>query len=356
MFAARLLEWYHLNKRDLPWRETKNPYKIWLSEIILQQTRVAQGRSYYLKFIAHYPTVNDLAKASEEEVLKDWQGLGYYSRARNLHSTAKYISNELNNVFPNSHQEIKQLRGVGDYTSAAIASFAFDLPYAVVDGNVYRILSRIFGIETPIDSTLGKKEFATLAQSLLTEDQPANFNQAMMEFGAIQCTPKKPNCMVCPFSEHCYALSENAIKQLPIKEKKLKQKTKYLNYFIFETEDTIIINKRDKKGIWQNLYDFPLIESKKELNEEQITQSTAFAKLINQQEYKVIAVSAIRKHILSHQILMAKFIHLRLKDEKSLKKIGFEGIKKEELIKRPIPKLIENYLNEESNLLSLFTS
>lgn len=354
LFAARLLEWYRLNQRDLPWRKTKDPYKIWLSEIILQQTRVAQGKDYYLKFVNHYPTVNSLALASEEEVLKDWQGLGYYSRARNLHTAAKFISNELKNKFPTTYQEIKKLKGVGEYTSAAIASFAFNLPHAVVDGNVYRVLSRIFGIETPIDSTDGKKNFAALAQSLLSKDHPADFNQAIMEFGAIQCTPKKPNCMFCPFTDQCYALKTGTVEQLPIKEKKLKQKKKYLNYLIFETEKQIIINKREQKGIWQNLYDFPLIESTKALNEKQIIQSEEFVSLVKQQEYQISGVSEIRKHILSHQILFAKFIHLRLKNEKALDKIGFEKIKKKELIKRPIPKLIENYLNEETNLLSLF--
>ncbi|MFT5666139.1 MAG: A/G-specific adenine glycosylase [Vicingaceae bacterium] len=351
--TAQLIDWYHLNKRDLPWRLTKNPYKIWLSEIILQQTRVAQGTSYYLKFTSNYPTVNDLAEASEEEVLKDWQGLGYYSRARNLHAAAKFVANEMNGIFPNSYASIRELKGVGDYTSAAIASFAFDLPHAVVDGNVYRVLSRLFGIETPIDSTQGKKQFASLAQTLLPIDQAAEYNQAIMEFGAIQCTPKTPKCHTCPFSISCTALKSDQIERLPIKGKKVKQKKRYLNYLILESDDELLVNKRDRKGIWQNLYDFPMVESVTSISERNLSLSKDFQTLLSGSEFKIVVSSKERKHILSHQILFAKFYHIYITDKLEAIKGDFEQIKKTELANKPIPKLIENYLREETNLLSL---
>ena len=350
---AQLLSWYRLNKRDLPWRNTDSPYYIWLSEIILQQTRVAQGMDYYIKFITHYPTIESLAEASEEDVLKDWQGLGYYSRARNLHSAAKFIKEIHNGEFPSNYEEIRDLKGVGDYTAAAIASFAFNLPYAAVDGNVYRVLSRIFRIKTPIDSTLGKKEFSQLAQELLARDNPAEHNQAIMEFGALQCVPKKPNCNICPFSESCVALKNNQIELLPVKEKKLKQKKRYLNYLIIESEDELLVNKRDSKGIWQNLYDFPLVETTKSTTNKSLLKTESFRDLINKTEYSVRAISAERKHILSHQILFAKFYHLSVGNKISNIKGNFERIKKRNLQEKPIPKLIENYLKEETNLLSL---
>ena len=353
-FAVQLLNWYELNHRTLPWRNTRDPYKIWLSEIILQQTRVAQGKSYYLKFIDHYPTINDLANAQEEEVLKDWQGLGYYSRARNLHETAKFISKELNNIFPSIHNDIKKLKGVGDYTSAAIASFAFDLPHAVVDGNVYRVLSRLFGIETPIDSTTGKKEFAALAQSLLDKTNPADYNQAIMELGAIQCVPKNPDCFSCPYSNKCIAFLNNTIDQLPIKTKKIKQRKRYLNYLIIFSENKLLINHRTKKGIWQNLYDFPLAETEEEVDQDKLFNSEGYKKILKSIPHKLIAVSKPIKHILSHQILFATFYHIQLQNKNDLNSFNFEVINNEDLAKKPIPKLIENYLNEETNLLSLF--
>ncbi len=354
--TAQLIKWYRLNKRDLPWRNTNSAYKIWLSEIILQQTRVAQGMNYYLKFVSHYPSVIDLAEASEEEVLKDWQGLGYYSRARNLHKAAKFIQKNYKGLFPSDYNEIRDLKGVGDYTAAAIASFAFDLPHAVVDGNVYRVLSRLFNIKTPIDSTLGKKEFAQLAQQLLPKDRAAEYNQAIMEFGALQCVPKSPNCEACPFIDSCVAFRNNQIELLPIKEKKLKQKKRYLNYLIIESDNELLVNKRNSKGIWQNLYDFPLIETDKSLAENALIKNKEFNTLINNTEFKIQAVSQERKHILSHQILFAKFYHLNVGD--NLKRIlgKFERIKKRKLNEKPIPKLIENYLKEETNLLSLFSA
>jgi len=235
-FSNTLIYWYLQTKRDLPWRKTRDPYLVWLSEIILQQTRVSQGMSYYLTFSSIFPTVEDLANAEESKVLKMWQGLGYYSRARNLHFTAKYVSNELSGVFPTSYKELIKLKGIGDYTASAISSICFDEPAAVVDGNVYRVLSRFFKIETPINSTKGIKEFKDLAQSLLDATKPGVYNQAIMDFGALQCKPKSPNCYECPMSTNCIAFENKLVKQLPIKEKKLKIKKKYFNFFVFVTK------------------------------------------------------------------------------------------------------------------------
>jgi A/G-specific adenine glycosylase len=350
---AQLLKWYSLNKRDLPWRRTNSAYKIWLSEIILQQTKVSQGLSYYLKFISNYPTVKDLAEADENQVLKDWQGLGYYSRARNLHSAAKFVMTNHNGEFPAEYQEIRKLKGVGDYTAAAVASFAFNLPFAVVDGNVYRVLSRIFGIDTPIDSSSGKKEFATLAQLLLSKGEPAEYNQAIMEFGALQCVPKSPNCEVCPFADSCVAYKTSQVQILPFKEKKLKQRKRYLNYIIIESGEELLINKRDSKGIWQNLYDFPMVETTRSTSKSALLENESFLQLMNQTNCTFQATSKERKHILSHQILYAKFYHIYVSGPLDEIQGNFERISKADLVKKPIPKLIENYLKEETNLLSL---
>ena len=235
IFSNKLISWYLQNKRDLPWRKTKNPYFVWLSEIMLQQTRVAQGMSYYLKFTETFPTVFDLAKADESTVLKMWQGLGYYSRARNLHATAKHIAFELDGKFPSTYKEIVKLKGIGDYTASAIASICFTEPTAVVDGNVYRVLSRYFGIETPINSSAGNKEFKELAQTLIDTLKPGTYNQAIMDFGAIQCKPKNPICLFCPFSESCVALQKNKIDTLPVKDKKTKVRDRYFNYLVLKT-------------------------------------------------------------------------------------------------------------------------
>ncbi len=231
-FSNTLINWYLQNKRELPWRNTKNPYYIWLSEIILQQTRVAQGLPYYLNFITTFPTVKALANTSEEEVLKLWQGLGYYSRARNLHATAKHISAELNGIFPNNYADLLKLKGVGEYTAAAIASFSYNEDIAVVDGNVFRVLSRFFGVESDISDNKTRKEFQSLANSILPKGKASDFNQAIMEFGAIQCVPKSPNCSDCIFNTNCYALQKNKVGELPVKTKKIKIKNRFLNYII----------------------------------------------------------------------------------------------------------------------------
>lgn len=249
----------------MPWRNTKDPYKIWLSEIILQQTRVAQGLPYYIAFTEAFPTVQDLAASSEEKVLKLWQGLGYYSRGRNLHTSAQMIVNEFKGIFPSTYKEIIKLKGVGDYTASAIASISFNEPTAVVDGNVYRVLSRIYGIDTPINSTNGTKEFKALAQKLIDKDCPADFNQAIMEFGAIQCKPQNPYCLHCVFNDRCIALQKNIINELPVKIKKTKIRHRYLNYIVLQSNNNTIIKQRTGKGIWQGLYEFPCIETEKSI-------------------------------------------------------------------------------------------
>lgn len=298
-----LTSWYSDNKRELPWRNTKNPYFIWLSEIILQQTQVKQGLPYYEAFIKHYPTVFHLAKASEEAVLKLWQGLGYYSRARNLHATAKYIAHELNGEFPKDYNGLIKLKGVGDYTASAIASICYNEATAVVDGNVFRVLSRFYGIQTPINSTSGKKEFKERAQQIIDKKNPAEFNQAIMEFGAVQCKPNNPDCSICPLQLECHAFHTGKIKDLPQKIKAAKPIKRHLNYIVYLSDShTTVLEKRVGKGIWQNLYQFPLIESNKEL------QPKEFKKQINV-NHKSIALFNENPivHKLSHQHLYTKF-------------------------------------------------
>ncbi|PQJ75340.1 A/G-specific adenine glycosylase [Polaribacter gangjinensis] len=339
IFSEILIFWYNKNKRELPWRNTKNPYFIWLSEIMLQQTRVAQGMSYYLKFTENYPTISHLANASETEVLKMWQGLGYYSRARNLHHTAKYISHELNGKFPSTFKEIIALKGIGDYTASAIASICFDEPTAVVDGNVYRVLARYFGIETPINSTAGIKEFKELAQSLLDKTQPGTFNQAIMDFGAIVCKPQNPLCDGCPFSESCVALQRNLTKDLPLKEQKIKVKKRYFNYLVVITDDDkTILTQRNDKGIWQGLYQFPLIETNKSVNEKELISSKEFIDLLPEETTISLFNPKEIIHKLSHQHLYTHFWIVETSSNQHAK-ILWKTIQN-----FPVPVLIANFL------------
>lgn len=353
LIGFKLIKWYNNNHRKLPWRETKDAYKIWLSEIILQQTRVEQGLAYYLKFESAYPNVEDLAKASEEEVLKNWQGLGYYSRARNLHSTAKTIAEDFDGLFPKTFSELKKLKGVGDYTAAAIASFAFDQATAVVDGNVYRLLARLFGIYTPINTPKSKKEFTAIAQDLMPNNQAAKFNQAIMELGAMVCKPKKPNCLACPLNEHCFAFEKKKAEELPVKKAAIKQKKRFFHYFIIEDEKHMLIKKRDQKGIWQNLYDFPLIEFTSAKKSIEVVRSKELNDLFKPLTFEVEAISNERKHILSHQIILSRFYHLKTKSLNQIELLAFKQIPKLALKQYPIPILLEKYLKEETNLLSL---
>lgn len=306
-FYKILETWYLENKRNLPWRNTSNPYYIWMSEIILQQTRVQQGLDYYNKFVKHYPTVKDLANASEDSVLKDWQGLGYYSRARNLHFSAKYICNELNEVFPTTYNDIIKLKGVGDYTASAIASICFNEKTAVVDGNVYRVLARYFNIDTPINSTQGIKYFKNLAQELITNATPREYNQAIMDFGAMVCKPQGPDCNNCPLESGCLAKAKNTINLLPVKEKKIKIKNRHFNFIILDDGTHTYIEKRIGKGIWENLYQFPLIESKSKLTKNELIKDSFFEKYSANKNELACFNTIPWVHKLSHQHLHTQF-------------------------------------------------
>lgn len=304
-FQYHLYQWHQTVERNLPWKETNDPYKIWLSEIILQQTRVEQGRPYYEKFVAKYPTISDLANASEDEVLKLWQGLGYYSRARNLHFTAKQVVLNHDAVFPTEYKEVIALKGIGEYTAAAITSFAYGNPYAVVDGNVIRVLSRIFGIESSISDNATLKEIKALAQLLLDVSDPGRYNQAIMDFGALFCKPKNPNCEECAFQEKCFAYGNNKVSNIPFKSKKIKKQTQYLHYFLLKSGDKYYMTKRTN-GIWQGLFQPFLtdIDRAKKLDTQEIKS------ILEEQNLGFVSLKSISnqyKHILTHKKLIARF-------------------------------------------------
>jgi len=339
-FTKSLIQWYLQNKRDLPWRNTANPYPIWLSEIILQQTRVAQGTPYFLSFMNAFPTVFDLANAHEEQVLKLWQGLGYYSRARNLHNTAQFVAQELSGVFPDTYKDLLKLKGVGEYTAAAIASFSYNEHVPVVDGNVFRVLSRFFDVETDIAVASAKKEFAALAFELMPKDNPALFNQAIMEFGALQCVPKSPNCSICIFNESCAALQKKKVDQLPVNNKKLKVRNRFFNYLVVADEnENTIIQKRTAKGIWHNLYEFPLIET------DVVEDFDHISAIIQDQFFENNSILSIEEcneksiiHKLSHQHLHIKFWKIKVKGTIE------NGIDAETLKTFPFPIVIFNFI------------
>ncbi|TXD83674.1 A/G-specific adenine glycosylase [Subsaximicrobium wynnwilliamsii] len=339
-FKTRLTNWYSIHKRSLPWRQTKNPYYIWLSEIIMQQTQVKQGSPYYEAFVSRFPTVFDLADAHEEEVLKLWQGLGYYSRARNLHASAKHIASNLNGIFPKTYSEIIKLKGVGDYTASAIASICFDEPTAVVDGNVYRVLSRYFGIDTPINSTEGVKEFKKLATTLIDHEHPGDYNQALMEFGATQCKPKNPYCLHCPFNASCEALQKGRIDQLPVKLGKTKVSKKHFNFLVLISPDrTTLFEKRTKKGIWRNLYQFPLIETKTELAAEDFKQHPKIKAYFEDLPFEHSLYNTKELiHKLSHQHLHTRFWIIELEA------LPEQGMPISEVKNLPAPILIGNFI------------
>jgi A/G-specific adenine glycosylase len=352
-FSNILIRWYLENKRDLPWRKTDNPYLIWLSEIMLQQTRVAQGTPYFLSFTNAFPTVFDLAAANEEQVLKLWQGLGYYSRARNLHKTAQFVAIELGGEFPDNYMELLKLKGVGEYTAAAIASFSYNEPVPVVDGNVFRVLSRYFDVETDIASASAKKEFSALASELMPKDTrgsaelseatPALFNQAIMEFGALQCVPKSPNCGICVFNESCAALQKKKVNQLPVKSKKLKVRNRYFNYLVVSDDnENTFIQKRTAKGIWHNLYEFPLIETDK------VEEFDVIAHRIQSDFFKENTIERLSEinpesiiHKLSHQHLHIKFWKVNVKGTIE------NGISSQTLKTFPFPIVIHNFIEKD---------
>jgi len=315
-FSKVLQEWYQRHHRKLPWRETRDAYKIWLSEIILQQTQVVQGLSYYHKFVEQFPTVQMLAAAELDQVLLLWQGLGYYSRARNLHAASQQICDTFDGVFPSTYKDIISLKGVGEYTAAAIASFAYKLPHAVVDGNVYRVLSRVFGIETPIDTGAGKREFRALASDLLDIENPDIHNQAIMEFGALQCKPKSPDCDVCPLQNKCEAFKTGSISILPIKSRKTKVRNRFFHYLKVSVNDSIAIEKRANGDIWAELYQFPLIETETSIELDQLQSSESWNDIFSNSRIRSVDKSELIVHQLSHQKLHTYFYHIVL-DENS---------------------------------------
>ena len=350
-FQTQLLAWFAHNHRPLPWKGERDPYLIWLSEIILQQTTVAQGLPYFERFRERYPSVKDLAAAPDDEVMKLWEGLGYYSRARNLLATARHIESNLNGSFPTTYNDILTLKGVGPYTAAAIASFGFGEAKAVVDGNVFRVLSRVFGIATPIDSTEGKHIFNQLAAEVLDEKRPADFNQAIMDFGATHCTPSRPKCGAdCPMQAFCTAFTEGNVDKLPVKSKKLTKRERFFNYLILNDGDSIYIRKRVEKDIWQDLYEFPLVETEI-LTEDETVILNAF----NPSFFKELTVerkSAPMRQLLTHQRIIVLFWEIRVKNADILRGSDFLKIPRKDVTKYAFPKVIDNYLS--SNELSLF--
>lgn len=338
-FSAKILRWYDVNKRNLPWRNTVNPYNIWLSEIMLQQTRVAQGTPYYLKFIENFPTVKDLAEAKEEQILKLWQGLGYYSRARNLHATAKMVSNEYKGKFPNTYKELLKLKGVGDYTASAIASISFNLPEPVVDGNVYRVLARYYGIALPINSTEGIKYFKNIAREVMDVENVRDYNQGIMEFGAIQCAPRNPKCVQCPLNDSCVALRDNKVQDLPVKLKKVKVKDRFFNYLVLvDAQEKSILRQRTGKGIWQNLYEFPLIESEEAPDRLAIEEELKKYEIENQKFEFYKFNEDVIVHKLSHQHLKTHFWIVALEGEIP------NGVGLTEIDKFPVPVLVADFI------------
>ncbi|MGI4022067.1 MAG: A/G-specific adenine glycosylase [Janthinobacterium lividum] len=343
--SSELQNWYLQHKRNLPWRNTTDAYTIWLSEVILQQTRVEQGLPYFYRFLEKYPDVTAFANASEDEVLKLWQGLGYYSRGRNMLFTARQILENNYGIFPTTYQELIKLKGIGEYTAAAISSFAADEAKAVVDGNVYRVLARWFGVEEPINSPAGKKIFQNLADEVLDQKNPGQHNQAMMEFGAMLCKPKNPDCNVCPVREGCSAYQTNRINLLPVKLKTVKIRERYFNYFLITNQDQILLNKRSINDIWANMYDLPLIENSTYIPVEELSALPAFKSFFGNQAI-VISASPIRKHILTHQRIFAHFIHLQINTKEINMQPSWFFTSFDALEKLALPKIIYQFLHD----------
>jgi len=345
--SDKIINWYNEHKRDLPWRDIYDPYRIWISEIILQQTRVNQGLGYYNRFIERFPTVDILSEADEDSVLKYWQGLGYYTRARNLHKAAQQIMSIHKGLFPTVYNDIIKLSGIGEYTAAAISSFAFHKPYAVVDGNVYRVLSRLFNIQTPINTSSGKKEFTALAQNLLSKSQPGLHNQAFMEFGALQCTPTTPDCLNCPLNHVCSAYENKLVLQLPIKSAKKKPTLRFFNYLNIRFEGNTYIQKRVISDIWQNLFEFPLIESDRLLSTVELMDNAFFKSLFRDiDEVEIFKISNPVKHILSHRVIFAQFISINISGEnESLN--HFSKVPLKDIDNYAVSRLMELFLENE---------
>ena len=346
-FSRQLLCWYSINKRDLPWRRTKDPYLIWLSEVIMQQTRIEQGTPYYNSFVSSFPTIQNLASADEQTILKLWQGLGYYSRARNLHATAIRIMNDFNGKFPGSYEEIRQLKGVGDYTAAAIASICFDLPYPVMDGNVLRFISRLFGISDSVDLPETKRNILAITSGEIDHGNPGDFNQAMMEFGAIVCVPVNPDCKNCIFKDGCIAFIQNMVEDIPARKPKIAIRKRFLHYLVLTVTDHgieyVFINKRKKSDIWKNLYDFPLLEITSK--DEGVMAEHDFDGLLNSATPRFLGVSQQYTHILTHQKLHARFYRFHSDGRVDL---PFILAPLADVNQFPVPKLIDRYLSENN--------
>lgn len=344
MVTKKLIIWYRQHRRELPWRGTNDPYKIWLSEVILQQTRVAQGLPYYLRFVETFPTVQDLARATEQKVLRLWQGLGYYSRARNMRAAAKQIIKEHNGKFPRSYAELKKLKGVGDYTAAAISSICFNAPHAVVDGNVYRVLSRLYAISTPINTTEGKKIFAELANQLLDKKNAGEYNQAIMEFGALHCTPAKPGCAHCPLEKECLSATPQKAIKLPVKHGKVKIKHRYIEYFYITRNKKTFINLRTGNDIWKGLYELPALEFTSSPSPKKVLKEFNNKLAPHRNQFKILKINKIVKHTLSHQQIVARFWHIELTAKAPLNQ--YREISISELKKYPFPVLISRHLKD----------
>lgn len=354
-FRRALLNWYDPSQRPLPWKAEKDPYLIWLSEIILQQTRVEQGLPYYEKFRQTYPTVRDLADAPQDDIMKHWEGLGYYSRARNMHEAAKHIVRELNGQFPTTCEGLMKLKGVGPYTAAAIASFAYDLPHAVVDGNVFRVLSRYLGAEHAIDSTSGKHFFSEQAHKMLDSSKPGLYNQAIMDFGATVCKPQKPACKTCPLKKQCLAYTDQKVSQLPVKEKKIERRRRYFNFLLFNLEGKVYIRKRANKDIWRNLYEFPLIESEQLIDELSLLEEHPDWKewLSPGAEFELNQRSKPFQQTLTHQVITATFWEIDLRSPDEIRNDNFLFIKRKNLSNFAFPKVVDWYLGDKSLYLNL---
>ena len=350
LFSEKLIHWYEQNKRDLPWRNTSDPYKIWLSEVILQQTRVDQGKPYYDKFIREFPKIGTLAQADEDKVMQLWQGLGYYSRARNLHRTAKYIYKELKGKFPNNYNELLKLTGVGPYTAAAIASFSFGEVQAVVDGNVIRVISRLFGIQQPVNIPSVRRKIELICAELICKTDPATFNQAIMEFGAIQCTPKKPECGICVFNMDCKSHLLNLVDEIPAKKRKSEKKDRYIDYFLFYNEHFILLKKRIGKGIWQGLFEGLMIESDKQIETSKVLDDLKRQNVLP--NYSTIeGASDTVKHVLSHQNLYIRFWKVIVSQQEDLESLAAKNsmvmVNRPQLSSLGFPIVIWNYLERE---------
>jgi A/G-specific adenine glycosylase len=344
-FHKILISWFKQNKRNLPWRKTSNPYFIWISEIILQQTRIEQGIHWYFRFIDRFPDIKSLAQSSEEDVLLIWQGLGYYSRARNMHKAARQVMEQYHGEFPGSYDQIKKLKGVGEYTASAVASIAYGLPHAVLDGNVFRVLSRVFGISTPINSSSGKIEFSRIADSLLDRDNPGTYNEAIMEFGALQCKPSNPHCSECPLKDQCYAFRNHEVESLPVKTKKTSVQNRYFNFLFITCKGQLYIQKRSEKDIWENLYQLPLIETKEDSEDYEVISSFSFKEIFNDNKPVINCISPKITHLLSHQKLHIRFFKMNLEEPLPGNKymlVPLSGISS-----FPFPKPLNNYLIKE---------